>query len=90
VACQQVIVHYFYILRSIKNNKLYLGFSTDLEKRLKEHNDGKNFATKPNIPYELIYYAAFKNKKDAIECEKYFKTTAGWRRLHRMLQNSLK
>ena len=83
-------VYYFYILRSLKNKKLYLGFTTDWEKRLKEHNDGKNFATKPNIPYELVYYSAFKNKQDAINCEKYFKTTRGWERIHRMLEHSLK
>jgi len=83
-------MYYFYILRSLKNSKLYLGFSPDLKNRVKSHNAGENKATKPNIPYELIFYSAFKNEKDAIECEKYFKTTAGWKRLHKMLGNTLK
>jgi putative endonuclease len=82
-------MYYFYILRSLKNQKLYLGSTPDLKSRFKSHNKGENAATKPNIPYELIYYSGFKNKKDAIECEQYFKTTAGWKRLHRMLKNSL-
>lgn len=82
-------MHYFYILRSLKNNKLYLGQTSDLKKRLAEHNNGINKATKPNIPYELIFYCAFKNQQDAIACEKYFKTTAGWKRLHKMLENTL-
>ena len=82
-------MYYFYILRSKKNGKLYLGYSPDLKKRLKSHNDGKNKATKPNIPYKLIYYAVFDNKQDAINCEKYFKTTSGWKRLHKMLENTL-
>ena len=80
---------YFYILRSKKNNKLYLGYTNNLETRLKQHNSGTEIATKPNIPYELIYYSAFKNKKDALECEKYFKTTAGWKRIKQMLKNTL-
>ena len=82
--------HYFYIIQSLKNKKLYLGYTKNLKTRLKSHNFGTNIATKPNSPYELIYYAGFKNKQDALNCEKYFKTTAGWRRINRMLINYLK
>jgi putative endonuclease len=78
--------YYFYILRSKKNGKLYLGYSTNLKDRLKSHNQGINKATKPNIPYELIFFSGFRNKTDAISCEKYFKTTAGWKRLKKMLR----
>lgn len=82
-------MHYFYILRSLKNSKLYLGQTPDLKSRVKSHNAGENKATKPNIPYELIFYSAFKNEKDAVNCEQYFKTTAGWKRIHKMLENTL-
>ena len=87
--CGLPLVYYFYILRSLKNGKLYLGYTHDLKSRVISHNAGENKATKPNIPYELIYYSAFKNQKDALECEKYFKTSAGWKRIHKMLANSL-
>jgi putative endonuclease len=80
---------YFYILQSLKNKKLYLGYTPNLKERLKSHNKGENAATKPNVPYELIYYSAFKSKKDALDCERYFKTTSGWRRIKQMLQNTL-
>ena len=83
-------MYYFYILRSRRNGKLYLGQTSDLKTRIKSHNDGENKATKPNIPYELIFYSAFKNEKDTINCEQYFKTTAGWKRLQRMLADTLK
>ncbi|MDO8583258.1 MAG: GIY-YIG nuclease family protein [bacterium] len=82
-------MYYFYILQSLKNTKLYLGQTKDLKARIKSHNNGENKATKPNIPYELIFYSAFKNEKDAINSEQYFKTTAGWKRLHKMLENTL-
>jgi len=82
-------MYYFYILRSLKNKKLYLGYTPDLKKRLKSHNEGKSIATKPNAPYELIYFSGFKSKNDALNCEKYFKTTAGWRRIKQMLKNTL-
>jgi len=80
---------YFYILRSLKDNKLYLGYTPSLKERTESHNRGRNKATKPHIPYELVYYSAFKSKKDALDCEKYFKTTAGWRRLKTMLHDTL-
>lgn len=80
---------YFYILRSLINKKLYLGYTPDLKKRLVSHNKGLNKATKPNVPYELIYYSAFKSRVDALECEKYFKTTSGWKRLKNMLKETL-
>lgn len=83
-------MYYFYILRSLENKKLYLGSTPDLKTRLKSHNNGENKATKPNIPYELIFYSGFTSEKDAINCEKYFKTTAGWKRIHKMLENTLK
>jgi len=86
----EMIFYYFYVLQSKKNDKLYLGYSKDPFKRLKQHNYGKELATKPNVPYELIYFSGFKNKKDAASCEKYFKTTSGWRRLKKMLINTFR
>ena len=88
--CYNNSVRYFYILQSLKNKKLYLGQTPDLKERIKSHNAGENKATRPNIPYELIFYSAFKNEKDAVNCEQYFKTTAGWKRLRKMLENTLK
>ncbi len=82
-------MYYLYILRSLKNKKLYIGSSPDVKARLKSHNDGENKATKPNIPYELIFYSGFISKEDAISTEQYFKTSAGWKRIHKMLENTL-
>lgn len=82
-------MYYFYILRSLKNGKLYLGQTKNLKERIKSHNSGENTATKPYVPYGLIYYTAFINEKDCLNCEKYFKTTSGWKRIHKMLENSL-
>lgn len=81
--------YYFYILRSRTNKKLYLGFTSDLKERVKHHNSGKDKATKPYAPYDLIYYSAFRNKEDAIACERYFKTTSGWKRMRKMLAKDL-
>ena len=82
-------MYYCYIIRSLKNQKLYIGSTPDLKERMKSHNNGENKATKPNTPYELIFYSGFQNKQDAINCEQYFKTTSGWKRIHKMLQTTL-
>lgn len=66
-----------------------MGFTPNLRSRFKSHNEGKSPATKPNIPYELIHYQAFKSKKDALSSEKYFKTTSGWKRIKQMLKDTL-
>lgn len=54
-------MHYVYILKSKKDNQLYIGETSDLKRRFKEHNDGKSEATKHRVPFELIYYEAYPN-----------------------------
>ena len=64
---------YVYILKSKKDNLLYTGSTNDLRNRLKLHNEGKVFSTKNRIPFELIYYEAYKSEKDARIREKNLK-----------------
>ncbi len=54
-------MHYLYILKSKKDGKLYIGETSDLRRRLVEHNSGKSEATKSRIPFDLIYYEAYEN-----------------------------
>jgi len=44
---------------------MYIGSTGDLRKRFSDHNNGKVFSTKRRIPFELIYYEAYKAEKDA-------------------------
>ena len=68
---------YTYILRSIKNNKLYVGWTKDLRRRFAEHNDGKVNSTRYRGPFVLIYYEACLNEVKAKKREKYFKSGYG-------------
>jgi len=77
---------YNYILQSIKNGNLYTGYTADLKKRLKEHNQGLSKSTKSYRPWKLIYYEACLNEKDAKRREGYLKTTQGQRLLKRRLK----
>jgi len=77
---------YNYVLQSKKNSSLYIGYTTDLRKRIKEHNQGLNKSTKPYRPWKLIYYEACLDRKDAERREHYLKTSQGQRLLKRRLK----
>lgn len=56
---------YVYILKSKKDEELYIGSTNDLGRRIKEHNAGKVTSTKIRKPLELCYYEAYKIEGDA-------------------------
>ena len=64
---------YVYLLRSDKNDKFYIGYSSDLRQRLQQHNQGQNISTKSGIPWQLVYYEAFQTKALAMERERKLK-----------------
>ena len=64
---------FVYILRSKRDENLYIGYTDDLRRRMQEHNSGKNQSTKFRRPFELIYYEAYRAKKDAKEREQNLK-----------------
>ena len=56
---------FVYLLRSLNSGKFYLGWTTDLKRRLDEHNLGKSTYTKLRGPWELISYESFSNISSA-------------------------
>lgn len=70
---------YVYILESLSDGKRYIGYTSDLKKRIKEHKNGQVFSTKARLPVDLIYYEACINSEDAKRRERYLKTTQGAR-----------
>jgi len=82
--------HYVYILLSLKDNQFYTGTTKDLDRRIKEHLNGKNPSTKYRRPLELIYYEAYLLKEDADAREKYLKTSMGRRVIRKQLSNFIK
>jgi putative endonuclease len=65
---------YVYVLRSSRDNNLYVGSTNNIDRRLDEHNSGKVDSTKSRISLNLEAYIAVKNKSIAIELEQYLKT----------------
>lgn len=82
-------MYYVYVLQSLKDKKLYIGFTSNLKRRFKEHQLGNSKSTKSRRPLKLIYYETHLNKKDAQRRERYFKTEKGKSTLKQMLRFTL-
>jgi len=63
-----------YAIKSNVKNYIYVWMTNNLEKRLKEHNNGYEKTTKPYIPFELIYKEEYITRPEARTREKYFKS----------------
>lgn len=81
---------YVYILRSFRDNKLYIGFTNNLKKRLTEHASGKVGATKNRTPFKLIHYEYFVNREDAEARERFLKSGYGRKQFKEILKNTFK
>lgn len=76
-----------YVLKSEKDGNLYVGCTKDLLSRLEYHNSGKVFSTKSRRPLRIIYVEEFKDKYEAFNKEKYYKTPKGKKELKEKIKN---
>jgi len=83
---RRLVMYFVYILQSEKDGRLYIGFTDDIKRRPREHNEGKSLATRPFRPYKLIYYEAFLERKDAEARENILKSGWGRRSIKKMLK----
>lgn len=56
-------MYFVYLLKSEKDNKFYIGFSSDLAQRMVEHHKGLVDSTKYRQPLKLIYYESYEEEK---------------------------
>ena len=77
-------MHYVYILLSESKTRTYTGVADDVEKRLAEHNAGEVKSSSPYRPYKIIHTEPFETLSEARQKEKFYKSTAGRRRLKEM------
>ena len=67
-----------YILQSLKAEKLYIGHTDNLARRMKEHNTGWDSKyTRQNGPWTLIYSESHPDRSSATKRERYLKSTNG-------------
>jgi len=80
---------FVYILESKLDKSWYIGKTSNIKRRLSEHNSGKSTFTKTKMPWKIIYIECYVNKKDADGREKYLKSGAGRIRVKEQLKNYL-
>jgi putative endonuclease len=85
----QALPYCIYVLFSEKDAMLYVGYSSNLQNRILNHNAGGTKSTASRRPLKLIFCEFYLFEKDARKREMYFKTTAGKRALKLMLRTTL-
>ena len=80
-------MHYVYVLQSMTDDGLYIGYSANLRRRLDEHQAGESFATAHRGPWRLIYYEAYLEEIDARGREEFLKSGLGRKFLLKQCRN---
>jgi putative endonuclease len=71
-------MYFVYLLESVSSaGQRYVGLTSDLDRRLSEHNAGKTPHTSKYIPWRLVTYVAFSTERKAMEFERYIKSGSG-------------
>ena len=84
------VLYYVYIPLSLKDYKLYIGYTNNLRKRKEKHDNGFVKSTKNRKPLKLIYYECYLSEKDAKQRELYLKGGKGHSELKIQLQDTFK
>lgn len=79
-------IYYTYILL-LKNNTYYTGITNNLERRLKEHQEGKSKSTKWHRPIKLIYNKSFNTRKETRRLEVKIKNLGAKKYLNKLKFN---
>jgi putative endonuclease len=83
-------MYYVYVLKSQKDGAGYIGFTSDVERRVRQHNEGLVTSTRHRIPLELAYYEAYKSNEDARARERSLKLRSrAYTQLKRRISGSL-
>ena len=69
--------YYVYVLRSLERKYIYVGLTNNIQRRIKEHQVGKERTTRSYRPFELILTEEYANRKEARVREKYLKSGCG-------------
>ena len=76
-----------YALSNKVNEEVYVGMTSDLDRRISEHNSGKNRYTKAFLPWTVFYTEEHPEFSSARKREKYIKSASGKRFLKTLLHN---
>ena len=79
-------MYYVYVIQSMKDNTFYIGYSSNLKRRIFQHNNGESSFTSNHMPWKLVYYEAFLTEDLALEREGKLKQRGrGWQELRKRI-----
>ena len=81
-------MYYVYVLYSLKDHRLYKGFTSNIHNRLLKHNSGGSKSTSRRKPFVLVHIELFEDKSIALKRENYLKSKEGGSRLIEFLKSS--
>ena len=70
-------MYFVYVLKSVKNSRLYTGSTNNIKRRIEEHNALHKGYTKYNGPFELLYTEKVHTRSEAYKRELFLKTGKG-------------
>lgn len=81
--------YYTYVLKSQFDNAFYTGYTSNLHRRIAQHDNGEVLSTVNRRPLILIYFEGCLRRSDALAREKYLKSGMGKRYIRNRLKNYL-
>jgi putative endonuclease len=69
--------YFIYILQSEKDGTYYIGHTSDLEARLRRHNQGRSAYTRNKAPWRLLYKEVLNSKAEVMNREREIKGKKG-------------
>ncbi|HBO98038.1 MAG TPA: endonuclease [Candidatus Omnitrophica bacterium] len=79
---------FVYVLQSQKDQRYYVGYTKDIERRIKDHNRGKSKSVRNRGPFQLIYNEPFATRVDAVNREKQIKRYKGGEAFRKLIQQN--
>lgn len=76
-----------YILKSLVNNRFYIGSTSNISRRLTEHSQGKSKYTKTIKPFELVLRQEFPSLRQARRAEKWLKAQKSKKFIEKVIQD---
>jgi putative endonuclease len=76
---------YFVYIICNQHSVFYIGYTGNLQSRLKSHNENRNFYTRNKGLWKIIYIKEFSSRGEAMRWEKYLKKQKGGNGLKKLL-----
>ncbi len=75
-----------YVLRSLKDQKFYIGQTNNLDERMRRHNEGRVPSTKGRRPFVLVWSEAFESRSQAVVRERELKSLKANKTFRELIQ----